>query len=117
MREHPEKIEQTSLEIAGLNERLQTLREQIGRQEALMTLEIVTAKDDLGKPLYPNESLRNAALVLSKDQSDELQNLINEEREIERSRAELYARLERLRLEFKLFLLDEGKQIALREIG
>ena len=77
-----------------------------------MTLEIVTAKDEQGKPLYPNESLRNAALILSKDQSEELQNLIVEERTAERSRAELFARLERLRLEFKLFLLDEQKQIA-----
>lgn len=111
MREHPEKIEQISLEIAGLNEKLQSLRDQIGNQEALMTLEIVTAKDEQGKPLYPNESLRNAALVLSKHQSEELQSLISEEREIDRRRAASFARLERLRLEFKLFLLDEGKEI------
>jgi seryl-tRNA(Sec) selenium transferase len=110
MREHPEKIEQISLEIADLNERLQSLRERIGKHEALMTLEIVTAKDEQGKALYPNESLRSAALVLSKDNSAELQSLIAEERETERRRAETFARLERLRLEFKLFLLDRQDQ-------
>ncbi len=51
MREHPEKIERISIEIVEINERLQTLRDQIGKQEALMTLEIVTAKDESGKPL------------------------------------------------------------------
>ncbi|MBA3694196.1 MAG: hypothetical protein H0X49_17640 [Acidobacteria bacterium] len=107
MREHPEKIEQINLKIIQINERLQNVRDQIGKQEALMTLEIVTAKDELGKPLYPNESLRNAALLLSKDQSAELQNLITEERATEHHRAELFAQLERLRLEFRLFLLDK----------
>jgi hypothetical protein len=53
MREHPEKIEQINLKIIQINERLQNVRDQIGKQEALMTLEIVTAKDELGKPLYP----------------------------------------------------------------
>ena len=112
MREHPEKIEQVSLEIANVTESLQNVRDQIGKQEAVLTLEIVTAKDEAGKPLYPNESLRNAALTLLKDQSEELQKLIFEERAYEKKRAEFFASLERLRLEFKLFLIDKQIEIG-----
>ena len=100
MREHPQKIEE-----------LQTVREEIGSKEALMTLDIVTARDEGGKPLYSNESLRAAALTLAKEQSEELNELKNREKTLEQTRGESFARLERLRLEFKLFLLDREAEI------
>ena len=111
MREHPQKIEELQIEIARVTAELQTVRDQIGNREALMTLEIVTARDDDGKPLYSNESLRAAALALAKEQSEELNSLKNREKALEQNRSEFFARLERLRLEFKLFLLDREAEI------
>jgi hypothetical protein len=111
MREHPQKIEELQIEIARLGAELQTVREGIGSREALMTLDIVTARDEGGKPLYSNESLRAAALTLAKEQSEELNELKNREKTLEQTRGESFARLERLRLEFKLFLLDQEAEI------
>lgn len=111
MREHPQKIEEIQIEIARVGTELQTVREEIGNREALMTLDVVTARDESGKPLYSNESLRVAALTLAKEQSDELNDLKTREKALEQNRSELFARLERLRLEFKLFLLDHEAEI------
>lgn len=111
MREHPQKIEELQIEIARAGAELQTIRDEIGNREALMTLDIVTARDESGKPLYSNESLRNAALTLAKEQSEELNELKTREKALEQTRSEMFARLERLRLEFKLFLLDREAEI------
>ena len=111
MREHPQKIEEIQIEIARVGTELQTVREEIGKLEALMTLDVVTARDEGGKPLYSNESLRAAALTLAKEQSEELNELKTREKTLDQRRSELFARLERLRLEFKLFLLDQGAEI------
>lgn len=111
MREHPRKIEELQIEIARVGGELETVRGEIGRREALITLDVVTARDEGGKPLYSNESLRTAALTLAKEQSEELNDFKIRERTLEQTRSELFARLERLRLEFKLFLLDEEAEI------
>ncbi len=111
MREHPQKIEELQIEIARVGSELQTIREDIGKREALMTLDVITARDESGKPLYSNESLRNAALTLAKEQSEELNELKTGEKALEQTRSEMFARLERLRLEFKLFLLDREAEI------
>ena len=99
------------IEIARVGAEQQAVREEIGSREALMTLDIVTARDEGGKPLYSNESLRAAALILAKEQSEELNELKNREKALEQTRGEMFARLERLRLEFKLFLLDQEAEI------
>ena len=111
MREHPQKIEELQIELARVSAELQTIREEIGSREALLTLDVVTAKDESGKPLYSNESLRAAALTLAKEQSVELNELKIREKTLDQTRSEMFARLERLRLEFKLFLLDREFEI------
>ncbi|MDQ4123185.1 MAG: hypothetical protein M3209_17245 [Acidobacteriota bacterium] len=111
MREHPQKIEELQIEIARITSELQTIREELGSREALMTLDVVTARDESGKPLYSNELLRTAALTLAKEQSEELKDLKIREKIIEQTRSEMFARLERLRMEFKLFLLDREAEI------
>jgi hypothetical protein len=111
MREHPRKIEELSLEIARLDAELQDVREEIGSREAFMTLEIGAARDEAGKPLYSNETLRAAALTLAKEQSEDTKALRHQEKTLEQTRSEMFARLERLRFEFKLFLLDREAEI------
>lgn len=111
MREHPQKIEELQIEIARIGAELQTVREKIGSREALMTLDVVTARDEGGKPLYSNESLRAAALTLAKENDEELSSLKSQEKTLEQNRSEMFARLERFRLEFKLFLLDREAEL------
>jgi predicted nucleic acid-binding Zn-ribbon protein len=111
MRDYPQKIEELQIEIARVSSELQTAREEIGNREALLTLDVVSTRDEAGKPLYPNEALRSAALTLARENSEELKDLRNREKLLEQTRSELFARLERLRLEFKLFLLDREAEI------
>jgi predicted nucleic acid-binding Zn-ribbon protein len=111
MREHPQKIEELQLQIADLNRDLDDVREKVATREALMTIEIVTARDETGKPLYSNESMRAAAVTLAKNNSEELRNLWEQENNFEYKKSELFARLERLRLEFKLYLIERQEEI------
>ena len=71
------------------------------------------AKDDAAKPVFPNEAARNATFQITCGEHEELQNLIAERGQQEFKRAELFARLERLRLKFKLYLLEREAEIKL----
>ncbi len=114
MREYPAQIEALSNELTEVTEKIEDIRKQIGHYEAILTLDIVAAKDEKSKPLYSNESLREAALTLAREQSEELKPLYVEIRELERRRAELFAKLERLRLEFRLFLIERAADSNVR---
>ncbi len=108
---YPEQIEKASLDLAQVQREAVTLRERLGEIEVILTLEIINAKTPEGKPLYSNEAARNAELILRlRDNEDaaEIKRML--ERADER-RAELLAHVERLRGEFKLFLLDRQAEI------
>ena len=98
--------------LANLNLELAEVREAIGIREAILSLDILTAKDDKDKPLYSNETARSAALILAKRDDAELQMWSAELRTHEHRRAELLATLERLRGEFKWLLLDRTEEIS-----
>jgi hypothetical protein len=53
----------------------QKLRDRIHIIRAKLTIEIGTAKDNKGKPVYSNESLRDAALTLKLEEHSEYSTL------------------------------------------
>lgn len=117
MKNYPEQIEKHLLELTRLNQLIETTRAQISTIEAELQLEIITARTIDGKLVFSNDTARSAAFTKSCDESDELQSLIAERRTHEYRRAELLAKVERLRLEFKLHELDRLRELHAFELG
>lgn len=118
MLDYPTQIETLSHQLADLNEALANARDQADIAEAHIILEVLTTKDEAtGKPLFSNESARAAALTLRLESDADFQTFTAEKRAHERRRAELMARLEALRGQFRLYCLEQEQQTALILVG
>ena len=109
---YPEQIETFSLQLSSKTREVQDLREQVELRESAATLEILNARDEQGRALYSNETARNAAIKLALSSNNNYQDLERRLTAAETERAQLLARLERLRGEFRLHLLDRQQEIA-----
>jgi len=109
---YPEQIEKASLDLAQVQREAATLRERLAGIEAILTLEIINAKTPEGKPLYSNEATRNAELILRLRDNDDAVEIKRMLERADERRAGLLAHVERLRGEFKLFLLDRQAEIT-----
>lgn len=116
MRNHPEKIEQLQKEITDINFTIAKERERLNIIESDITIEVNTAKGIDGKLLFSNDSLRKAAVTKQCDDDPEYTSIKNSLEDIERDRLYKLAELERLRLEFKLFLLDREEEISNKKV-
>ena len=112
---YPERIETLALQLAAKTREVQDLREQLDLKESAATLEVLNARDEGGRPLYSNETARNAALKLALTANTKYQELERKLSAAETDRAQLLASLERARNEFKLYLLDRQQEIAARD--
>ena len=111
--EYPARIESVSLTIAAKSREMAGLRNEMSLKESVATLEILNAKDEHSKPLYSNETARNAAINLAMAANPEYQELESKLAAVEMERAQGYAALERLRGEFKLYLLDRQQDLTM----
>ncbi len=111
--EYPARIESVSLTIAAKSREMTDLRNEISLKESVATLDILNAKDEHSKPLYSNETARSAAIKLALAANPEYQELERKLAAVEVERAGGYAALERLRGEFKLYLLDRQQALAM----
>ena len=111
MRNHPEKIEKALQNITDLNIKIEQQREQIGLVEAEVTIEINAARDEASKPLYSNDTTRRAAYSLKLAENPKYAELNELLQLFDQQRQYKHAELERLRLEFKLLLLDREEEI------
>ena len=111
MRDHPEKIEHLQKEIIDINFAISKERERLNIIESDITIDVNTAKGVDGKPLFSNDSLRKAAITKQCDDDSEYTKIKSDLEDSERNRLYKLAELERLRLEFKLFLLDRQEEI------
>lgn len=109
---YPERIETLALQVAAKTREVQDLREQIGLRESAATLEILNAKDEEGRPLYSNETARSAAIKLALSGNTKYQELNRRLAAAEQERAQLLATTERVRNEFKVYILDRQQEIA-----
>lgn len=73
---------------------------------AALVIEIAKAKDEVGKPVYSNEQLREAALTLQLEKNDEYQRLRAERLELEDQDEELIIESNRI-VDQKLLLFAE----------
>ncbi len=111
---YPSEIGKTVLELSECNRQSAELRERLAVTESLIIQDIAAAKTTEGKPQFSNESVRAAELNLRmKDDGDAADLKVQIERG-EMHKQQHLARLERLRGEFKLHLLDRQAEIASR---
>jgi hypothetical protein len=116
IREYPEQIENAALALHEASQQLQSVREEIGRLECQVKAEVLTAKDGAsGKVLYSNDTARDCAVNKLLSEHPGYNDLKASERQIEAVKAERSARLERLRKEFEIALLDyEAERLGRR---
>jgi hypothetical protein len=105
------QIELAANELAELNYQLQLDRDALTAIEAEISLQILDARNDVGKPLYSNETARANALTLQVRQHTDYQFRLTNIRATEQERARLQAALERLRGLFKIELLERQEAI------
>lgn len=106
-----QRLEIVSLAIASQTRAIVALREQLSIIEANHVLDVQSATNEAGKPQYGNEDARKAALTLrlTDDETHRLLTLRLRDAELERAR--LNAEHDRLRQEFKLYVLDRQEEI------
>ncbi len=109
---YPEQIEEVALQLSQRTREVQDLREQVTLRESAATLEVLNARDEQGRALYSNETARNAAIKLALSSNNNYQELERRLTAAETERSQLLARIERLRGEFRLHLLDRQQEIA-----
>ena len=110
--DYPERIETASLLLQESQRRLDKLREQQGLIEQIASLGVWSARDEHGKPVFPNETARAAELSWRLAAHQEYQALKDIVQQAEQEKAVKLAVIERLRNEFKVALLDRQETIA-----
>lgn len=105
------QIELAANDLAELNYQLQLDRDALTAIEAEISLQILDARNDVGKPLYSNETARANALTLQLRQHTDYQFRLANIRATEQERARLQASLERLRGLFKVELIERQEGI------
>ena len=111
MQEQIQRLEIISLAIATRTRAIVALREQLSIIEANHVLDIQSQTNEGGKPQYPNEDTRKAALTLRLADDEAHRQLTLRLRDTELERARLNAEHDRLRQEFKLYVLDRQEEV------
>lgn len=103
---YPEQIEKTALEVGEVQREAAEQRERLAEIESILTLEIAGAKSPEGKPLYSNDSVRNAELILRLRGTEDAAHIKQLLVRADEKKTRLLAHLERLRGELKLHLVE-----------
>ncbi len=111
MQQQIQRLETISLAIAASTRAIVALREQLSIIEANHVLDVQGAMNEQGKPQYPNEDARRAALTLRLADDETHRQLTLRLRDTEVERAHLNAEHDRLRQEFKLYVLDRQEEV------
>lgn len=106
-----QRLEIVSLAIASQTRAIVALREQLSIIEANHVLDVQSATNEGGKPQYPNEDARKAALTLRLADDEAYRQLTLRLRDTELERARLNAEHDRIRQEFKLYVLDRQEEV------
>ena len=109
---YPSDIEKTVLALAECNRQAAELRERLAATESLIIRDIAAAKTAEGKPQFSNESARAAELTLRMRADAEAADIKAQIERGEMQKQQHLARLERLRGEFRLYLVERQAEIA-----
>lgn len=104
--EYPALIEATALALHVASKVLERRRELSSLHASEVKLEIINAKNESGKALYSNETARECAIADALARDEAFEQFTEECDEAERLKVELAAKLERLRAEYRMALID-----------
>lgn len=107
---YAQEIESTMIAIERIRQNLLRLQEKYALLEAQVVLQVAELKNGGDKPKYSNEPCRQAALTLALAGDNEVQFLRGKIRGAEASRAFKIAKLEALRVEFKVWVIGNTPQ-------
>jgi hypothetical protein len=112
MRDLLNQLQRVGNDLANLNYQLQLDREALALREATISLAILDARNETGKPLYSNETARAAALTIRLNEDADYRIQQAAVRNAERERGHLQAMLEQLRGLCKLELLERQEAMV-----
>jgi hypothetical protein len=116
MNNYPELIEQAATDVAELTKEINAIRVEMREFEVEQLGEVLSASDEAtGKPLFTNDKQRDYALAVRITDNATYQSLRASLADKELAKGIAQAKLERLRGEFKLHLLD--RQEGIQAIG
>lgn len=108
MQEKIRKWKELQMEALELRNREQDLVEQIGKVKRKYIIEIWTAVDDKGKPLYKNETLREQELYARLEADQEYQEARQKLTQVQNERKEKEIEAKALEWEIK-WLTEQAK--------
>ena len=109
--DYPATIEQTLLNLRADQVELEDYCLQLAIIEDGITAEILAAKDEKDKPLFPNEQARGIELRARLRENTVWQRVDKSRRDAEYNKAKTLAQLERLRGEFKVSLIEREYEL------
>jgi len=114
--EYPQTIASAVMQLHKTTRHLNDIREELQRIEIEIKGQVQTAiNEETRKPLYSNDTAREAAVALKLDESAGYRDLRAAERVAELDKALASAELERLRKEYEIALLDyEAERLGRR---
>lgn len=112
MDDFPQQIENLRRDIAKTNFTIRSERERLNVIEAETHIDIATAKDVDGKLIFTNDVMRRAGFVKAISQNQTHVVISQSVERLERDKDFQNALLEKLRLQFKLHLLELEAEIA-----
>lgn len=92
----PEEIEIKKMELLNKTQGLEDIKAQIRTWELLEMVEVTNELDEKGKPLFSNDTKRQAELQSRKDASEVYKNYIEIAKDLEVEIANLNIKLEKL---------------------
>jgi hypothetical protein len=114
MNNYPERIEAALLEIFDVKRKLGDRRASMRSLEINVTVHHSTAKDPTtGKLLLTNETQRTSAIAKHLEEDEDYRAQLSEVRDLELQLAQAEASLERLRMEFRVHMLDAERNNAI----
>lgn len=106
-KDYPEAIENLQNVVIGLGEYISDLKDELRGQDDKFFFMVLHTQNEAGKPAYTNEPSREAAMRNLQRDCIAWRKLNNDIRRVTSEKAENEAKLERLRGEFKLLLIDK----------
>lgn len=102
----PAAIEATAIAVHAAAKTVEQRREFVTLRACEIKTEILTARNEAGKPVYSNDAARECAVTDALASDDNYQQLVEELDDAERLKIALAAKLERLRAVYRIALID-----------
>lgn len=109
----PETMEASLIAYANTTTKISDARLKVQVREAELMKKILETVETNGKPTFPNEVARESALIRWKAADAEWTRFNEALSTLELEKAIISAKIEGLKMNFKLHLLDKEKEIAL----